>query len=507
MSLYSKRFSGIEIQNDGKVLLIRKKNSNLISYIDTLSNEFNMKGNIKTNSLTLIENEGNGNDEITLKAPIITDNYTLTLPTDNGSDGNVLSNDGTGNLTWIPTSSGSSIFNNVYNVDDINGNDTNDGLNNPVKTIQKALDLIGSATSTAEWELDSKREHIIKIAIGTYTENLTIPLRPWLLFEIIGATIDGDITWNIPNNIISATYNTSPQIIFKSTGLREFWPDNTHVNHGIKGSITMTSLHNSGNMFPQIIIIESGVEGDISMQGTMSGGQIRLYHSYVKGQLIGPLSGGSGATVWGRGPLNNPDFGDTFGIGGAKGRLSLGMLDNILISGIIENTQVITGRLHNTRFLPNASHDFSNYTGMSIGPLYMDNATIRNYYENITLSQRGDVVIGNLIDEMDSIPQPISTQTGTSYTITQSDVDHQISMNNIAANTVTIPVEGGSFDPSINHKIEIIQLGVGTTTVEGAVTVTVNGTLGGSISIAGQYRNIFTKKIATNNWIIYGNVM
>ena len=51
MSLYSKRFSGIEIQNDGKVLLIRKKNNNLISYIDTLSNEFNMKGNIKTNSL------------------------------------------------------------------------------------------------------------------------------------------------------------------------------------------------------------------------------------------------------------------------------------------------------------------------------------------------------------------------------------------------------------------------------------------------------------------------
>ena len=505
--MYSKIFSGIEIQNDGKVLLIRKKNSNLISYIDTFRNEFNMKGNIKANSLTLRENEGNGTDEITLKASIINENYTLTLPTDNGFNGNVLSNDGIGNLTWIPTSSGSSIFNNVYNVDDINGNDTNDGLNNPVKTIQKALDLIGSAANTAEWELDSKREHIIKIAIGTYTENITIPLRPWLLFEIIGATIDGDITWNIPNNIISATYNTSPQIIFKSTGLREFWPDNTHVNHGIKGSITMTSLHNSGNMFPQIIIIESGVEGDISMQGSMSGGQIRLYHSYVKGQLIGPLSGGSGATVWARGPLNNPDFGDTFGIGGAKGRLSLGMLDNILISGIIENTQVITGRLHNTRFLPNASHDFSNYTGMSIGPLYMDNATIRNYYENITLSQRGDVVIGNLIDEMDSIPQPISTQTGTSYTITQSDIDHQISMNNGVANIVTIPTEGGSFTPSINHKIEIIQLGVGTTTVEGAGPVTVNGTLGGSISIAGQYRNIFTKKIATNDWIVYGNVM
>ena len=108
---------------------------------------------------------------------------------------------------------------------------------------------------------------------------------------------------------------------------------------------------------------------------------------------------------------------------------------------------------------------------------------------------------------MDSIPQPISTQTGTSYTITQSDVDHQISMNNGTANTVTVPIESGSFTPSINHKIEIIQLGVGTTTIEGAVTVTVNGTLGGSISIAGQYCNIFTKKIATDDWIVYGNVI
>ena len=224
-----------------------------------------MKGNIKTNSLTLIENEGNGNDEITLKAPIITDNYTLTLPTDNGSDGNVLSNDGIGNLTWIPTSSGSSIFNNVYNVDDINGNDTNDGLNNPVKTIQKALDLIGSAETTVEWELDSKREYIIKIVIGVYTENLTIPLRPWLLFEMTGATIDGNITWVIPNGIITA-FIIDPQIIFKSTGLREYWPDTGHVHHGITGSITMTSSHNTGSFFPQIIIIEYGVEGAISMQ-------------------------------------------------------------------------------------------------------------------------------------------------------------------------------------------------------------------------------------------------
>ena len=297
----------------------------------------------------------------------------------------------------LGSGSGGISFNNVYNVDSVNGSDTNDGKTSPVKTIQKALDLIGSATNTPEWETDSKKEHIIRMGIGVYTENLTIPLRPWLLFDMTGATIDGDIVWNVPNGIISITYNISPQIIFKSTGLREYWPVNTHVNHGIKGNITMTSAHNSGNFFPQIIILESGVEGDISMQGTMSGGQIRLDQSFVKGQLIGP-SGGSGATVWARGSLNNSDFGDTFGIGGAKGRLNLGMLDNVLITGPIENTQTLAGRWYNTRFLPVSSgggpYDFTNYTctiaggelktlDTGITGIFMDNATYRNYEQQV----------------------------------------------------------------------------------------------------------------------------
>ena len=405
--------------------------------------------------------------------------------------------------------SGSTIINNVYNVDGVYGSDTNDGLNNPVKTIQKALNLIGSAETTVEWELDSKREHIIKIAIGVYVENLEIPLRPWLLFEMTGATIDGNITWTIPDGIISTTYVIDPQIIFQSTGLREYWPAPGHVHHGITGSIEMTSFHTSGLFFPQINIIESGVGGDISMEGPMSGGQIRLFYSYVGGKLIGPPIPGPSyvATVWARGALNNPDFGDTLGIGGASGRLNFGMLDNVLITGEIDNTQILPGRWYNTRFLPVTTYNFSNYSGL----IKMDNATIGNYYENVPSGGRGNVVIGNLIGEMDSIPQPISTQNppaNTTYQIQQSDIDHQISMNFTVPNTVKIPDDGTTFIP-INHKIEIIQLGPppgGTTTIEADTNVTLNGSLAGSIVISGQYHNAFVKKIAPNVWIGYGNV-
>ena len=197
----------------------------------------------------------------------------------------------------------------------------------------------------------------------------------------------------------------------------------------------MNSTHASGNMFPQIIIIESGVEGDISMQGTMSGGQIRLYHSYVKGQLIGPLTGSSAATVWARGPLSNPDFGDTFGIGGAKGRLSLGMLDNVLIAGPIENTQTLAGRWYNTRFLPVASgggpYDFTNYTCTIAGGefktsttgitgIFMDNTTHRNYEQQL-IDPNPDPVNIPVININGSFG--IDEWTGTEISVGTTNVD------------------------------------------------------------------------------------
>ena len=43
MSLFSKRFSGIEIQNDGRILLLRKKDSTLFAYFDNLN--YNLKVN------------------------------------------------------------------------------------------------------------------------------------------------------------------------------------------------------------------------------------------------------------------------------------------------------------------------------------------------------------------------------------------------------------------------------------------------------------------------------
>jgi hypothetical protein len=60
--------------------------------------------------------------------------YTLTLPPDPGTPGQVLITDGIGNLLFKnPDVGGNRIF-----VSALNGDDANDGYNQPVKTIKKA---------------------------------------------------------------------------------------------------------------------------------------------------------------------------------------------------------------------------------------------------------------------------------------------------------------------------------------------------------------------------------
>lgn len=58
-------------------------------------------------SLQLSEDPDNGTNKVSIQAPaILAADYTLTLPTDDGANGQVLSTDGAGNLSWIVNGSG-----------------------------------------------------------------------------------------------------------------------------------------------------------------------------------------------------------------------------------------------------------------------------------------------------------------------------------------------------------------------------------------------------------------
>ncbi len=86
--------------------------------------KFDVNGVIKTNTSLKIEDPGAGTNQITMQSPTLAASYTLTLPTSSGSNGQVMTTDGSGNLsfvnatrtiilsgagTWSSTTSGASV--------------------------------------------------------------------------------------------------------------------------------------------------------------------------------------------------------------------------------------------------------------------------------------------------------------------------------------------------------------------------------------------------------------
>lgn len=78
-------------------------------------------------------------------------------------------------------------------------------------------------------------------------------------------------------------------------------------------------------------------------------------------------------------------------------------------------------------------------------------------------------------------------------------------MDNAAANTVTINLNATTA-LNTGHQTDIIQLGVGVTTVDAVAGVTLNGVDGGSVALSAQFAPATILKVGTNAWIIFGGI-
>ena len=98
-----------------------------------------------------------------------------------------------------------------------------------------------------------------------------------------------------------------------------------------------------------------------------------------------------------------------------------------------------------------------------------------------------------------------NTQTGTTYTLALIDHARIVTMNNGAANVITIPLNASVAYP-VGTEIRIIQKGAGVTSVTGATGVTLNGISAGSGAITGQWDEVRLYKEATDTWIVTGDI-
>jgi hypothetical protein len=96
----------------------------------------------------------------------------------------------------------------------------------------------------------------------------------------------------------------------------------------------------------------------------------------------------------------------------------------------------------------------------------------------------------------------ITTQTGTSYTLTAEDETSIIRFTNGSAVTVTVPTDAAASLPD-GYIVHLHQAGAGQVTVAGASGVTVNSS--STLSARAQYAALSLFKLGTNDWVLVGD--
>lgn len=105
------------------------------------------------------------------------------------------------------------------------------------------------------------------------------------------------------------------------------------------------------------------------------------------------------------------------------------------------------------------------------------------------------------------VPRPgivrIRTLTATSHTLEGIDLGSIIETTGSSAVTVTIPPEA-TVPFEIGALINVTQVGAGVATVTAAAGVSLNGVVGGSVALDGQWSGAALVKRGADAWIIQG---
>lgn len=100
---------------------------------------------------------------------------------------------------------------------------------------------------------------------------------------------------------------------------------------------------------------------------------------------------------------------------------------------------------------------------------------------------------------------PIRILTATSHTLEAVDLGSILETSGSSAVTVTIPAEA-SVPFETGALINITQVGAGVATVAAAAGVSLNGVVGGSVALDGQWAGAALVKRGADAWIIQGGL-
>ena len=96
----------------------------------------------------------------------------------------------------------------------------------------------------------------------------------------------------------------------------------------------------------------------------------------------------------------------------------------------------------------------------------------------------------------------LNAQTGTSYTLVLTDVAKVITLTNASPITLTVPTNASVAFP-IGTQILLYQGGAGQVTISSSATIRSEGS---KLKINGQYGVAGLLKLATDEWVAFGNL-
>lgn len=98
----------------------------------------------------------------------------------------------------------------------------------------------------------------------------------------------------------------------------------------------------------------------------------------------------------------------------------------------------------------------------------------------------------------------LNAQTGTSYTLVIGDAAKMVTLTNAAAITLNVPTNSVAF--AVGTQILLYQGGAGQVTVAASTPATTTIRSNGSkTKINGQYGVVCLMKLATEEWVLFGN--
>jgi hypothetical protein len=205
--IYSSGTNTVDIASNGVSKLS-------IGSSSTVSNQnLSMNSNNITNASSV---EFKNSNIVTVQAQSGTGNWTMQLPTSAGVDKRVMQTNGSGVLTWSPSTQ----FGGVIRVDKTYGNDTNGSVGgDPFLTINAALAVASSG-------------NLVLVFPGSYDETITIPS---------GVSVRG-----VGRNVVSLAKSA----VTSSTTMVEFSSNSTLEDMNITLSSATTGLTLKGLYFP-----------------------------------------------------------------------------------------------------------------------------------------------------------------------------------------------------------------------------------------------------------------